>query len=356
MRGVRRVAVLAAGALVVGSGAAGAVVPAAGGGGGGTSGDDVLRGGRGPDVIAGLDGDDRIYGRRGSDRLHGDRGADRLYGGRGADRLRGGGGPDVIFGELGADHATGGAGNDRVYAGRGRDHVEGGDGDDVLFARAGKDVEGRGDRDGDRVQGGAGDDVAVTRDGERDHVSCGDGRDSVRADFKDRVDASCETVERRAALDPPRSPNRRAADAVAWAVRQAGTCEQPPGSNAGPKIDAWQRNVGMHGQPWCGIFIHQAYLEAGLDLDDGMASTDWIREAAEQDGGRLVQIPLSRARRGDLVLFDFVPGDGDPDSHVALVRSRVRDGRIATVEGNTSHCVRRLQRAAGDVVMAVRIR
>jgi RTX calcium-binding nonapeptide repeat (4 copies) len=354
-----RTAVLAALAMLASAATAAALIPADGGGGStrvGGPGPDLLKGGASADHLQGLGGDDRLYGRRGPDVLEGGPDADRLYGGRGNDALHGGRGGDAIFGEQGADRILAGPGNDLVYVGRGRDYVEGGPGDDILFAKSGRDVEGRHDRDGDRVRGGAGNDRIVTRDGERDEVSCGDGSDAVAADFKDSVEPSCEQVERRAALGPPAGPNRRAGQAVVWAVRQAGTCEQPLGSNRGPQVDQWERRAGFLGAPWCGIFIHEAYFRAGLDLDNGMASTDWIREAAEAEGGRLVQIPLSRARRGDLVLFDFVPGDGDPDSHVGLVRGAPLNGAVPTIEGNTSDCVRKHNRSAADVVMAVRIR
>jgi hypothetical protein len=50
---------------------------------------------------------------------------------------------------------------------------------------------------GRRRQGGHdGDDVVTAVDGEVDVIVCGEGNDRVQADALDRVDASCETVER----------------------------------------------------------------------------------------------------------------------------------------------------------------
>jgi hypothetical protein len=48
----------------------------------------------------------------------------------------------------------------------------------------------------DTVATGAGRDVVRTRDGARDRVSCGPGRDRVLADALDDVAADCERVLR----------------------------------------------------------------------------------------------------------------------------------------------------------------
>ncbi len=63
--------------------------------------------------------------------------------------------------------------------------MTGGDGPDVIDPRGGTDT----------VAGDGGDDVLLTRDGEADTVTCGDGSDRVVADPIDTVDAdSCEDV------------------------------------------------------------------------------------------------------------------------------------------------------------------
>ena len=76
-------------------------------------------------------------------------------------------GRDTLRGTRGKDFLCGLAGNDRVV---------GGGGEDVL-------------------QGGAGADVILARDGRRDLVDCGAGRDTVQADRVDRL-ASCERIKR----------------------------------------------------------------------------------------------------------------------------------------------------------------
>jgi Ca2+-binding RTX toxin-like protein len=103
----------------------------------------------------------------GGKKINGTAKADRLTGTAGADTIHGGGGNDHIKGGAGADKLYGDAGNDTVNAGPGRDSVLGGSGKDTIQAR----------------------------DGERDVIDCGSGRDTVVADKTDVV-KGCETVKR----------------------------------------------------------------------------------------------------------------------------------------------------------------
>ena len=119
--------------------------PTGGGGGGGTgvpswtaactivgsAGPDVLRGTSGRNVICGRGGNDRIYGNGGNDLLRGQGGNDKLYGGAGIDRLDGGLGTDTLNGNAGKDQERGGGGADTFYAKDGvRDALVGGPGRD----------------------------------------------------------------------------------------------------------------------------------------------------------------------------------------------------------------------------------
>ncbi|HKP90487.1 MAG TPA: hypothetical protein VJT75_11010, partial [Thermoleophilaceae bacterium] len=81
--------------------------------------------------------------------------------------------------------------------GRGDDQLFGGDGADQLFGEGGADAL-TGGRGRDRVNGGTGADSVEVRDGAQDEVWCGDGRDVVRADGRDRLHG-CEEVHRAAA-------------------------------------------------------------------------------------------------------------------------------------------------------------
>ena len=124
----------------------------------GNAGANVLTGTSGNNVLRGLGGNDRLYGRGGNDTLYGGTGNDRLDGGLGLDRLLGGTGNDTLLG---------GAGNDRLDGGTGLDRLLGGTGNDTLNAR----------------------------DGRREIVDCGPGRDTAIVDRRDAV-RGCELVRR----------------------------------------------------------------------------------------------------------------------------------------------------------------
>jgi Ca2+-binding RTX toxin-like protein len=141
-----------------------------------TAGNDQLRGTSGNDVICGLGGSDSIDGLAGNDTLFGDRcglkatssrRAATAGAGDGNDRLNGGPGNDTLYGSGGKDTLVGGAGNDTLVGGKGGDSLKGGAGADTLNAK-------------DRV---------------RDRIDCGKGRDTVKADKRDRL-RSCERVRR----------------------------------------------------------------------------------------------------------------------------------------------------------------
>lgn len=350
-------------AMLISSGVARAMPVAGGGGGGGAGSDgpDTLVGGPSDDRIDAGGGNDRVYSRRGADTVLAGDGADRVYAGRGSDRIFGGPGPDRLFGEKGADRIHGNEGADVIFVGAGRDWAHGGKGDDVIFAKSRHDVDGRRDREGDRIFGGRGDDRINTRDGERDIITCGPGNDVAILDFKDRIaDASpgsprgsCEQMQRDRAKPAPSAPRGVRLQAVRWALGQLGVHEQPEGSNRGPHIDAWSQRIGLLGVAWCGIFVHESFFQAGRDLHNAVASTDFIRGSAEAEENGLRAIPLRQARRGDLVLLDF-PG-GDADDHVAIVTRGLKADRVTTVDGNSSNRVKRNSYATSSVAIAVRV-
>lgn len=89
-----------------------------------------------------------------------------------ADRIEGLRGDDRLFGGGGGDYVGGGPGADRIVGGPGGDTIDGGWQRDVLL-------------------GGAGDDSIAAKDGFKDAVDCGDGRDTV---YVDRFDVlrNCE--------------------------------------------------------------------------------------------------------------------------------------------------------------------
>lgn len=117
---------------------------------GGTRGNDVLFGTAGNDVICTLGGDDHIHG------------------GGGSDVVRAGSGDDVVEGQAGNDSVEGGDGADTLVGSVGRDRLVGGPGRD-------------------RLDGGSAEDELRARDGARDVVRGGRGRDTARVDRYDRL-------------------------------------------------------------------------------------------------------------------------------------------------------------------------
>jgi hypothetical protein len=163
-------------------------------------------GGAGADQIDGGVRSDRLRGGSGNDRISGFGGNDLIRGGSGRDFVMGGG-KDRIYGDSGADTLIGVAGSDRIYGGPGndtingggrfvrgdrRDRISGGSGADTLF-----DFQSGRESAGDRFSGGPGNDKIDDRDGNRDVIDCGTGRDSVVADRRDKVARNCERVRRR---------------------------------------------------------------------------------------------------------------------------------------------------------------
>ena len=110
------------------------------------------------------------------------RGDDRLVGTDRRDRLAGLRGNDFLDGRGAADFLNGGPGDDEIVTGPAPKAAK---------ARATAKAK------GDRVLGGPGADVIRARNGARDRVDCGRGRDTVFAEAGDRVGKSCETVKYR---------------------------------------------------------------------------------------------------------------------------------------------------------------
>ena len=137
--------------------------------------------------------------------------------------------------------------------------------------------------------------------------------------------------------------------ALAWAHAQVGIREDPPGSDRGPEIEAWQARYDVAGLAWCGAFVGVALLHGGVDVPRGIVWVPTIEEWART--GELGFSWHSWAARapGDLVVFGFGAG-GAPD-HVGLLDH----DREHTLEGNTTtgepdgveQVARRLRRGTG---------
>jgi hypothetical protein len=140
--------------------------------------------GRAAQRLVGTDGTDRLVGvGEGPNQTKGRGGDDRIDGGRGGDCLSGEGGDDIIRGGTQGDLIEGGAGDDKLL------------GEGIIpFSLASNDtiLGGSGE---DRIKPGQGADRVLARDGERDRIDCGYGRDLAVVDLADIV-RNCERIDR----------------------------------------------------------------------------------------------------------------------------------------------------------------
>jgi hypothetical protein len=137
---------------------------------------------------------------------------------------------------------------------------------------------------------------------------------------------------------------------VALAQGEVGQAEQPPGSNDSPRIAQYRSatagNPGVG--PWCAYFASWAARQAGAPLGNmgqGFGSVDQLWSWA-QSSGRAYQGTQQTPQPGDLIVFH---------EHVGLVESVLPDGRIQTIEGNSSDQVSRRIHGPGDAIGYVRV-
>lgn len=182
-----------------------------------------------------------------------------------------------------------------------------------------------------------------------------------RADAKKRKAAALKNVTK-AANDLAfanrvlkRHSTTPAAKALAFAKANIGVVEHPANSNRGPKIDQWQRDVDMLGQPWCGAFVHAALKAAGVKgLSSRMRYTPYILSDAKNGANGLTKVvSWADAKPGDVVLFNW---DGGVVDHVGLVEKVLSPTALQTIEGNTSSSTAGSQSNGGGVYRRTRDR
>jgi hypothetical protein len=143
--------------------------------------------------------------------------------------------------------------------------------------------------------------------------------------------------------------------AVAWAVEHVGLRENGT-TNCSPIINRWERDMGLRLPPcrvWCGAFVHQAYLRAGVRLSKRLI--DPHRSYADAVAGRrhLRKIAISDIRPGDLVFYKF--RNGVRASHLAIARAAPKNSMLDTVEGNVGNASTLESRGTRYIVLAARV-
>jgi cell wall-associated NlpC family hydrolase len=145
------------------------------------------------------------------------------------------------------------------------------------------------------------------------------------------------------------------AAALAWAVAQVGAQEHGT-SNCSPQIDGWERDMGLKVPPcrvWCGAFVHQAFLRAGVKLSSRLIDPDRSYDDAVAGRRHLRRIAVSSIGPGDIIFYKF--REGVRASHLAIARSRPQGDSLDTVEGNSSNAVRLETRGTQFIVLAARV-
>jgi hypothetical protein len=130
--------------------------------------------------------------------------------------------------------------------------------------------------------------------------------------------------------------------ALNLARAEVGVAEQPPGSNDSPRIAQFrQATAGSGVGPWCAYFVSWAAREAGVPLGDqgqGFGRVDDVWAWAQR-AGKAQPASAGPPQPGDLIVWD---------EHIGIVESVLPDGRVQTVEGNSSDQVsRRVHDATG---------
>jgi len=134
------------------------------------------------------------------------------------------------------------------------------------------------------------------------------------------------------------------------AAGEVGQAEQPPGSNDSPRIAQYRTATAGSGVgPWCAYFVSWVARQAGAPLGDqgeGFGSVDQLYAWAQRTNRAVPNGPGVVPRPGDLIVFH---------EHVGIVEQVLPDGRVQTIEGNSSDRVSRNLHESSDALGFVRM-
>jgi hypothetical protein len=137
---------------------------------------------------------------------------------------------------------------------------------------------------------------------------------------------------------------------VALAQGEVGQAEFPPGSNDSPRIGTYREATAGSGVgPWCAYFTSWLGQQAGMPLGDsgqGFGRVDDVYAWAQRVGRAVPNGPGAVPNPGDLIVWD---------EHIGMVEQVLPDGRIQTIEGNSSDQVKRNVHEPGSALGYVRM-
>jgi hypothetical protein len=133
--------------------------------------------------------------------------------------------------------------------------------------------------------------------------------------------------------------------ALALAQGEVGQAEQPPGSNDSPRIADYRASTAGAGiGPWCAYFVSWAAQGAGAPIGEagqGFGSVAAVADWAQRTGRWNPAASGVPPQAGDVIVWG--------GTHIGIVESVDPDGKIHTIEGNSSNAVtRRTHDAGGD--------
>ena len=128
-------------------------------------------------------------------------------------------------------------------------------------------------------------------------------------------------------------------DTIKIAQSQIGVMEDPPGSNRGAKVEAYQDSVGIGaGTFWCAAFIYWCFQQAcenagrrNTVLKTGHCMTHWNRTPGKKIAAADAVNKPSLIKPGHI----FIINTGGANGHTGLIE-KVEGGFIHTIEGNTN--------------------
>jgi hypothetical protein len=127
-------------------------------------------------------------------------------------------------------------------------------------------------------------------------------------------------------------------NALYFALTHIGVCEQPPGSNRGPEIDAWCQEFGSPlGSYWCALSIGKARKVGGLWVpsDSVGACNEWVYQATTDGLTTSTPVPGAAVVYGNGTHIEGGRYDGELDAvHIGIVL-RV-EPVLLSIEGNTT--------------------
>ena len=124
------------------------------------------------------------------------------------------------------------------------------------------------------------------------------------------------------------------------AHNEIGVSEVPVGSNKGPRVEEYLRNVRLGpGFPWCAAFVFWCYSEAciKLHIPNPLVKVPGCMQHWKKTTGTRI---TTKQAINDPTLLEpgmiFIISRGDGKGHTGIVTG-IQDGFILTIEGNTNN-------------------